>query len=182
MTWLYDIWLELVDWWPALLTLLAAGLSIAFIAWVLMTKTDSTSAVAWCLLIILLPFVGSILFFFFGYQHVNRPLQRKRRHKRQFQFPGHAPGSGSFGTEPAWEVDSQKSPLCASLARLADCFGAYPLTPGNHIEFYKDGPPAFAAISLRRIPQLNSASVCYRSLLQCTRPRRRGRQASVPPA
>ena len=141
-----EIWFEVAEWLPALLTLFDLGLSVGCIGWVLMTKTDSTSAVAWCLLIIFLPFVGSILFFFFGYQHVNRPLERKRRHKRTFQVPGHVAGSGSFMAPEARHLETKDLPLGEGLARLADCFGAYPLSRGNHIELYKDGPPAFAAM------------------------------------
>src|SRR5438270_2524505 len=60
-------------------------LSVGTIAYILLTKKNSTSAVAWCLLVFFLPLLGPLLFLLFGYQHVNRPLSRKRRHKRIFQ-------------------------------------------------------------------------------------------------
>lgn len=148
MSWLNDLWIEAAEWVPALVTFFYFALTLSCIAWVLMTKTDSTSAVAWCLLIILLPFVGSVFFYFFGYQHVDRPLRRKRRHKKAFQMR-YGPAAVTVSM-PVWgacpDGAVKEFALSESLARLADTFGAYPLTQGNHIEFYHDGPPAFAAM------------------------------------
>src|SRR5262249_6049122 len=93
MTW---FWQEFIDWLPALVTLFYIFLTVGTLTCILMTKTDATSAVAWCLLIIFLPFVGSVFFYFFGWQHIDKPLERKKRHKLAFRFPGHRPGSGSF--------------------------------------------------------------------------------------
>ena len=54
-----------LDWLPYLIGGLNMLVTSATLAWVLMTKPDSTSAVAWCLLIIFLPFVGAVFFYFF---------------------------------------------------------------------------------------------------------------------
>jgi cardiolipin synthase len=132
-----NLWEEFVDWLPALIALFDLVLTISMLAWVLMTKPDSTSAVAWCLLIILLPFVGSLMFYLFGYQHVNRPLRRKRRHKQRYKQPLEAGG------------EEQSAPLDAlgeGLNNLARRFGAQRLTTGNHVDFYHQGPPCFAAM------------------------------------
>src|SRR5947208_8964345 len=66
----------------ALANILIATLTIA---WVLSIKKDSTSAIAWCLTVLLIPFFGALLFLVFGYQRVYRPLIRKRKHKKQFR-------------------------------------------------------------------------------------------------
>jgi cardiolipin synthase A/B len=140
MTW---FWQEFLDWLPALVTLFYLFLTVGTLTWILMTKTDTTSAVAWCLLIIFLPFVGSVFFYFFGWQHIDKPLERKKRHKLAFQFPGHRPGSGSF----ALAKEKAETPaLGESLTRLADRFGAYPRSAGNHIDFYHEGQPAIDAM------------------------------------
>src|SRR6516165_1381956 len=65
--------------------LLGPLLSIITIGWVLLTKKNSTSAVAWCLLIFFLPILGPLFFVLFGWQHVNRPLLRKRKQKKIFE-------------------------------------------------------------------------------------------------
>jgi cardiolipin synthase len=148
VSWFHELWLEVVEWVPVLLTLFYFALSAACIAWVLMTKTDSTSAVAWCLLIILLPFIGSVFFFFFGYQHVDRPLRRKRRHKKRFQIDyGRVPAPGLASATTTRESATPKEiSVGENLGRLADSFGAYPMTHGNQLEIYADGPPVFAAM------------------------------------
>src|SRR4051812_46040393 len=58
---------------------------LVFIPWVLFTKKDPTAAVAWCLVVILMPVFGALLFWVFGYAHVTRPLRRKRRHRATFR-------------------------------------------------------------------------------------------------
>lgn len=145
MEWLSLEWEEFVGWLPALIALLNLLVATATLAWVLMTKSNSTSAVAWCLLVIGLPFVGALVFFLFGYQHVNRPLKRKRRHKQQYQLPPY-PQAKAAGTAPGVAPELPDVPLQESLARLASRFGAYPLTTGNQVDFYRDGPPAFDAM------------------------------------
>lgn len=138
----HDLWLEIHNWLPALVTLFHLGLSAVFLSWALMSKADSMSAMAWCLLIILLPLVGAMLFWLFGYQHVNRPLQRKRRHKQRYRS----------SIQPALQAGAVivAGPTVegpgAILTKLADRFGAAPPTTGNHVDFYHDGPPAFDAM------------------------------------
>ncbi len=160
MSWIVNAWEEILDWIPVLVAVAGLAATVGTIAWVLMTKKNQSSAIAWCLFIIFLPFVGAIFFFLFGYQHVNRPLKRKRRHKQSYRLPPYPPGfvsaSGKFraatSTAGAAAVPSgaperaDGASIAEGLARLADRFGAYPLTLGNHVDFYHDGEPAFAAM------------------------------------
>src|SRR5207247_6189738 len=98
-----------------------------FIGWVLMTKSDSTSAVAWCLLIFFFPLVGAAFFYLFGYQHVNRPLRRKRRHKIQYRLKAH-PSSVDLEHPPTEEEAAQvdeAAPLYREMRRVAARAGAY---------------------------------------------------------
>ena len=150
MSWFLDAWDDILAWIPALLALAHFLLVAGTLAWVLMIKTNSVSAVAWCLFIIFLPFVGVFLFFVFGYQHVHRPLKRKRRHKQRYRTPPHP-----AGYEEAHHAELTVKPehgrlaelsLSESLAQLATRFGASPVTVGNQIDFYDDGPPAFDAM------------------------------------
>jgi cardiolipin synthase len=166
--------------WPDLLQrywgLLTAGiaalgpiLSVVTIAWVLNTKKNSTSAVAWGLLIVFLPLLGPLLFLVFGYQHVNRPLARKRRHKKLFQRRHPAARAESTPAPVDWqsgqidvlesvrekagELEQSKglpatpaAPGWADLCRLARRCGAFPVTSGNHVTLYHEGQPAFEAM------------------------------------
>ncbi len=147
-------WLEILEsYWgeiTAVSAVLAPILSALTIAWVLVSKKNSTSAVAWCLLLVFLPLVGPILFLLFGYQHVNRPLTRKRRHKKLFQRKHpptrdeSTPGSSTREAQSAPTLSPSHS--LVSLGRLARRFGAFPVTAGNQLSFYYHGQPAFEAM------------------------------------
>jgi cardiolipin synthase len=135
-TWLHYIEVQI--------TLIAeVALVLVTIPWILMTKKDSTSAVAWCLLVILLPIFGAVFFVIFGYQHVNRPLKRKRRHKIRFGQT-HVAALAPEMPAPAASPELDKS--WEGMARLAGRFGAFPVTPGNQVDVYHDGRPAIAAM------------------------------------
>ncbi|HLJ94091.1 MAG TPA: cardiolipin synthase [Gemmataceae bacterium] len=148
------MWDILRNYWVHLTTLgalvgpILSGITIIY---VLVTKKNSTSAVAWCLLVIFLPLLGPFLFLLFGYQHVNRPLSRKRRHKQRFQRkPAAAPAEAFPGTARAAgapsDFDRSTDGKADVLARLARRFGAQPATGGNQIAFYEAGESAFAAM------------------------------------
>jgi cardiolipin synthase A/B len=144
------VWEILRNYWVHLTTLgalIGPILSVVTIIYVLVTKKNSTSAVAWCLLVFFLPLLGPLLFLLFGYQHVNRPLLRKRRHKRTFQRKPAATRAGSL-------IDAERDARMTGtpggegevMARLARRFGAYPATAGNQIAFYEGGQPTFDAM------------------------------------
>jgi cardiolipin synthase len=143
-----EFWADVLAWLPFLVGLVNLVVCTTCIAWVLMTKSDSTSAVAWCLLIFFLPLVGAGLFYLFGYQHVNRPLHRKRRHKLLYRLV--APRPGADAVEPPHDRDEAAvdSPieLHREMHRVATRSGAYPLTLGNKIDFFHEGRPAFDAM------------------------------------
>lgn len=139
-----EFWAEFLDWLPALLVLLDGLVAVLAIAWVLMTKSNSTSAVAWCLGILFLPFLGALLFFFFGWQHVHRPLRRKRRHKQSYRGPTRFSVASLEAPDPARSPAEMAS--IERLSRLAQRFGAAPPSAGNHLEFHFEGAPSFEAM------------------------------------
>jgi cardiolipin synthase len=139
-----------VNWWDAIVTYwkeitawaaVIDGLLIVFIVpWILAIKKESISALAWCLLVIVLPIFGAIFFVLFGYQNVYRPLKRKRRHRRVFRatnpagrHPVHAEAEQAEDVDRTWE----------GMGRLASRLDAFPLTDGNQLTFYTEGRPAF---------------------------------------
>jgi cardiolipin synthase A/B len=143
-----DFWRDFLAWLPYLLGLANILLISVCIGWVLMTKSDSTSAVAWCLLIIFLPLLGAALLYLLGYQHVERPLYRKRRHKQRYKSP--ASRTGADALEPPPESNESQVDHAADLYRelhvVAMRSGAFPLTLGNKIVFFHEGRPAFDAM------------------------------------
>jgi cardiolipin synthase len=143
-----DVWQELLNWAPLLLTAFTLVVSATTIAFVLMTKKDSTSAAAWCLLVILVPLLGALIYLIFGNQHITRTLERKRLHKQQYRPP-------TLEMEP--DVAEQAVPPDSSAARatrdaadnvalLAQQLGAFEPTAGNQVAFYHEGKPAFDAM------------------------------------
>jgi cardiolipin synthase len=139
-----------VSWTVTAGTLLYLLLLVVFIPWILMSKPETTSAAAWCLLLIFAPYVGAVAFLLFGYQHVNRPLQRKRRHKVTYRSVG---GGGPRGdsakgimTPLQREEALRRDMFPWNLARLALKFDAFAVTPGNKVDFYHEGQPAFDAM------------------------------------
>src|SRR5260370_28651492 len=52
------------EYWPhfTLFALLEIGVTVSVIVWILMTKRDSTAAMAWCLIVVFVPLVGASLF------------------------------------------------------------------------------------------------------------------------
>lgn len=149
MLWLFDFWEELLLWLPALLFLIDLVVMFGLIPYVITKKHNTTSAVAWCLIIIFLPFAGAVFFWFFGYQHINRPLMRKRRHKQRYQRPGN-PTRYEGSSPDLSKVFSAEKPegkeLQVELARLAGRFGSSALTTGNYIDFHHCGPSCFEAM------------------------------------
>src|SRR6516162_2520424 len=99
MSWLQSLEPYGVELITAIGTVLGPLLTALTIVWILAIKKNSTSAVAWCLLVFFLPVLGPILFVIFGYQHVYRPLQRKRRHRRAFER-AHPVGRGEATSNP----------------------------------------------------------------------------------
>jgi cardiolipin synthase len=138
--------------------LLGPLLSVLTIGWVLVTKRNSTSAVAWCLVIFFLPLIGPLLFLLFGWQHVNRPLRRKRQQKRLFERTHSAPARVTPPTradEDELEGDPRdRAPVASgslptewqSIERLARRCGSFPATLGNQVAIYNDGRKAFDAM------------------------------------
>jgi cardiolipin synthase A/B len=129
-------WREITA-WAAVIDLI---LIVITIPWVLAIKKEAISAIAWSLLVILIPIVGVILFILFGYQSVHRPLKRKRRHRQHFRSknpagrqPMHVEAEQSEDPDQTWE----------GMGRLARRLDAYPLTAGNKVTFYTEGRPAF---------------------------------------
>jgi cardiolipin synthase len=146
---LEEYWSEIAA-WTAALDMVLIGLTIP---WVLMTKKDATSAVAWCLVIFFLPLMGPVLFLLFGYQHVRRPLARKRRHRKLYGIihavarPEVGSGSRDSLYLPAGGGDGKgERSFWEVIPALAERLGASPASQDNALTFYHEGQPAFEAM------------------------------------
>ena len=123
----------------AVLEILAICIAIP---WVLMTKKESNAAVAWCLVVLLMPYLGVLLFWMFGYSHIHRPLRRKRLHRALFRTTH---PTGKPRPDPAALVGDPYATY-QGLGHLALRVNACPVRPGNRATFYHDTNQAFDAI------------------------------------
>src|SRR5262249_53607308 len=135
---------RLLDYLPhaTLSAILEVVILVVFIPWVLFTKKDPTAAVAWCLVVILMPVFGALLFWVFGYSHVTRPLRRKRRHRATFRE--RHPPRNQEATRGAG--DNQEPDDRHHLGRLARRVGAFPLSQGNAVTLCPDTNDAFTVL------------------------------------
>lgn len=109
------------------------------VPWVLITKKESPSALAWALTVIGLPILGIVLFALFGYNYVYRPI-KKRKHLRsilkkvQPSLPEHLQRGEERPRLPhTWN----------HLGKLATRLGAFPVSYGNRVTFYHETSEAF---------------------------------------
>ena len=116
------------------LALLNLALAAGTVFWVLTIKREPTSAIAWCLLVIFVPVLGSLLFVLLGYQSIHAPLRRKRRHASEYR--GRPPTPDGPNADGGYE----------GLAGWPGRLGAAPLTGGNAVDLYHDGGPAYEAM------------------------------------
>ena len=133
-------WADVAGW----ALLLDVVVTLATLLWILALKRDPMSAIAWSLTVILMPLLGPLLFFLFGYQIVHRPIRKRHRRKSAYRSmatdapPAATPGDGGPPVEVPrrWDV----------LTRLAHHPDGFAVTAGNKLEFYHHGEPAYAAM------------------------------------
>jgi cardiolipin synthase len=102
-------------------------------------KKASVSVLAWIMAILMLPYVGGILFLIFGVNRVTRRV--KRRQESSQQLAPRLPGVARYELLPG-EVD----PQAARLMRLAERVSGYKPTYGNRVQVFGDTVQVFAQI------------------------------------
>ncbi len=113
------------------------------IIWILMTKRDSTAATAWCLVVLMVPLFGAVLFWVFGYNRVHRPLQRKRAHHSRFRAAHPARNPEAI---PGEKGAAEGTPTWGNLGHLALHVNAFPVSAGNEVALYPETNTAFARL------------------------------------
>lgn len=134
MTELFEQHWDEITAWAALANVLLTALAVA---WALTIKREQMSALAWCLVIVFVPFLGVLLFALLGWQQVQRPVARKQKHKQSYR--SRLSSASSIGTAADSNDVEVSEP---SMARLAQRFDASPVSNGNQITFYHEGGPA----------------------------------------
>jgi cardiolipin synthase len=120
--------------------LLDTALICVVIPIVLIKKRNPSSAVSWCLLVLLVPVVGALLFWMFGYNYIHRRITRLRRHRSRFGTvnPPARPEAARGSGEPAGD-----GPPLVHLALAVDAFA---VSQHNQITVYHETEQTFAAL------------------------------------
>lgn len=127
--------------WPVmgkLVTLLAVVLALVASAHAILRRRDSRAAVAWVLALWIFPFVGSLLYYLFGINRIERRATRLRRRVRARLGPPPEPKEAVRKHIPA--------PQLRALARLVDGAVQWPLNRGNAIRPLINGEEAYPAM------------------------------------
>jgi cardiolipin synthase len=110
---------------------------------VLIKKREPTTAVAWCLMVLMVPVVGAILFWLFGYNYIHRRITRLRRHRSVFGSV--FPPARMEAARGAGEADVPEG-APHSLADLALAVDAFPVSQPNRVTIYHETEHAYKAL------------------------------------
>lgn len=132
---------DFVQYLPGLLVAIEAVLLAVVIPVVLVKKRDSTVAVAWCLVVLLVPVLGALLFWAFGFNYVHRRIRRKRTHQSVFRVD-HPPRRHE-ATRGALQAGASDLHPLAEIARAVE---AFPVSAGNAVSIFHETTEAFEAI------------------------------------
>src|SRR5579875_3776376 len=130
--------ISLSEYWPqlaAVLSVLDIALIVIFIPWVLLSKKDATATVAWCLLVLVVPLLGALLFWGFGYNY----LLHRVRHQRSERS-----GRRKSYSHPGVPLPSDRDEY--RLGEWAERVNAYPLRWGNALTVYHETEQAYNAL------------------------------------
>jgi cardiolipin synthase len=125
-------WQDIAGW----LVLAEVVVTVGTLLAVMHLKREPMSAIAWSLTVLLVPFLGALLFFVFGYQTVHRRLMRRRSRSRAYKKFTDRTGGKSADVPRQWDV----------LARLGHHGDGFPVTGGNAVTLYHEGAAAFDAM------------------------------------
>src|SRR5262249_39952591 len=115
-------WQDIAGW----LLLLEIVVTIGTLLAVMHLKREPMSAIAWSLTVLLVPLVGALLFFVFGYQTVHRRLMQRRQQGKAYKKFTKRTDGASVEVPQRWEV----------LARLGQHSDGFPVTRGNTVTLY----------------------------------------------
>src|SRR5580704_13074640 len=77
----FRFWQDITGW----VFLVYLLITIGSFCWVLHSKRETMSAIAWSLTVLLFPLFGAFLFFVFGSQSISRPLTRKQQKRSAYK-------------------------------------------------------------------------------------------------
>ena len=119
--------------WLVVVDLLALLVTLATLPVVLVQRREPAANLAWALGVILLPFLGPLLFFTLGWRRPERETRMFHHKRRVF---GERAGGWAAVRLPGVEFERAEF---GAIAEAVDELGGFPARPGNAVEFAADG-------------------------------------------
>lgn len=119
--------------------------SISFIPIVLVRKKESASTVAWILLLLFVPLVGVVLFWFLGRDRVRIPARRKRRTTAVVRGRMPVPEALLMHTGLDAVLEGYAEPR-RGVMRLASLLGRIGIARGNKVDVLVGAPDTYDAL------------------------------------
>ncbi len=132
----------IVDIWPALAATIQFAAMAATAAHAMLTKSDVRSAAGWVGFILLVPFLGWLIYLLFGVNRIQRRARELRGVRRGKALP--APVPVARGSLPA-EQEEQRREL-ESFARFGQKVLPESFEPGNTVDVLTNGDEAYPAM------------------------------------
>lgn len=129
---------DTVTWLPIVLTIAHVALSVIAIL-VISARRRPTTAIAWALLIIFVPYLGALAFFLVGFSRLPRRRREKQREVSQAILE-RTEGLDRVGHRAEWPA------WLGSAVRLNEELGALPIVGGTRAELIDDYDAAIAAM------------------------------------
>jgi len=121
--------------WLWIAELVAVALVVAALPVVLVQRRAPVATLAWVLAILLLPFLGVLLFFLLSWRRPERVREKYHRKARALDER-----AGEWPSLDAAEEDEFAHAEFRTLAAALDRMEGFPPRPGNAVEFTADGP------------------------------------------
>ncbi|MFW6067579.1 MAG: cardiolipin synthase [Myxococcota bacterium] len=119
------------------------AVSLAFIPLVLLRKKEASSTIAWILVLVFLPLVGVVLFWFLGRDRVRRPVREKA--STNVMVRGHLSDLSVPVTESLEPVVDEPGGEGRGLVRLASRVGRMDVVGGNRVDILVGAPATYDA-------------------------------------
>ncbi len=132
--------------WSVAGVISAVGMILSFLVVlkILTERRDASATLAWILAIILVPYLGPVLYFVLAGRVERRRIRRRERALLQLEDGRRA--AERHLREHAAGADEEVHPDQRGIMRLAEELGAGPPLVGNHVSFLPDGRDTFDLI------------------------------------
>ena len=134
------------DLWPILLAVIQFGGAIGAAIHAMLNKSDERAAAGWVGFIVLVPFVGWIVYLLFGINRIQRRARELRGQKNETLLLSPLPPSHGGTSLVEQTNDDPKLKEMESFARFGQKVLAEGFEPGNAISVLENGDEAYPAM------------------------------------